>query len=202
MSKPKISPGMATTLMAYAAKSGDLPEVRLRLEQGANPACWGRTGWQSGGGGNKMLPLATMAARAGEIACARLLVENINDQTIARSGMGDWRCDYDMSPLADFAYAGMQDAAAHLLAHCRETMTQEQWADLLFNCVRGDVEALIDECAGRLDEKQIREVRARSIDGAGMVLPAWRVVEAHMARRALEAGTARALERSGSAHRM
>ena len=116
----------------------------------------------------------------------------ITDEMIAAHNMGDWRRDYDLSPLREFAHAGMEDIALVMLGHCQGNMTGEHWEDLLFNCVRGDTAGLIDECVGRLDERGLRSVETTLMQSQGMLPPAWGRVQAARSRDGLMADTAQA----------
>lgn len=201
MSNPStINPGMASFLLISAAKGGDLSLMRTLLDCGANPDCW------VGADGGKRRPLTTVVAEGGQVEAAVRLLQNISDEMIATNWMGDWRADYALSPLASFVRLGAPGPAARMLARCRDTMTQEQWADLLFtrvNClVKADFGGLVDECVSRLNREQVQAVKAR-VSGQGRGRPEpWSEVEAALSRQALESDTSIAGVRTGPINRM
>lgn len=201
--KDNISPKMATHRLRIAARKGEIGLMKsLVREHGANPNCWVERV------DGKMLPLAKVASSAGHSDAAAWLLENITDEMIVAGGKGDWRADYDLSPISDFARRGeptpaMQEKA---LGWCKDTMTQQQWSDLFFNCVncvfRADNTGVLEQCLARLDRQEI--VRIRDLVLAfGTPLPrTWGLVEARLSRMELDEGTAPAGMRGGPIARM
>lgn len=201
--KDKISPKMATYRLCNAAKKGDVALMQsLVVEHGANPDCWVKHS------ADKMLPLVTVAARAGQPRAAVWLLNNITDKMIASHGKGDWRADYDLSPISAFARLGEPTPAvqAKVLGWCKDTMTQQQWSHLFFNCVncvfRADNVGVLEQCVTRLDRQEIIRIRDLVL-AFGIPLPrTWDLVDVHLTRLEFEEGTRPAGARGGPIHRM
>lgn len=200
----KMTPGMATALLVNAAKQGDLSLMQQLINQGANPGCWvdvNRGRWTR-------QPLATVMARQGAAQSAIKLLAHITDAVIERSNMGDWRADYDLSPLPSFTIMGLAREATLMLSHCKDSMTQEQWSDLLSLrvCCAASKETddpwLIAECVAHLDDGELLQLKQQII-AKHQVLPAvWAAVEACSSLRGLQDQTCHAAARHVAINRM